>query len=361
MKELKEELNYGKKGITLISLVITIIILLILAGVTISALVGNNGILNQATKASKVTENSVATEEKRLNEYGNIIDSYIDNEKDSFVKIVTAENYGDYVDYPIDINGDGNTTNDWKIFYNNGTNIFLIAADYVKSNSEYLDLELAEMFRVADNLNYSGNTYSINWYDNLTSISKLSKHTGNDYINGSIAQLFKYDKYYKSYLNSTNINVKVTASLLDTIAWSKFVNTRYANYAIGGSTLEMWLESYNSKGYTPLYTNINDIGYYIGNIEYPTSEYYDLTNDANTGYNDTLYFPHKSLEDNCWGYWLASPSVHNSNDCIMCVGYNGYVHRGGYGNIDVALRPVVSLKSNISSAIGENGIWTLFN
>ena len=34
------------KGITLIALVITIIVLLILAGVTIATLVGNNGILN---------------------------------------------------------------------------------------------------------------------------------------------------------------------------------------------------------------------------------------------------------------------------------------------------------------------------
>ena len=43
---------YKEKGITLIALVITIIILLILAGVTISLLTGNNGILTQA-KVSK--------------------------------------------------------------------------------------------------------------------------------------------------------------------------------------------------------------------------------------------------------------------------------------------------------------------
>lgn len=42
MKNLKEELKYGKKGITLISLVVTIIVLLILAGVTIAPLTGDN-------------------------------------------------------------------------------------------------------------------------------------------------------------------------------------------------------------------------------------------------------------------------------------------------------------------------------
>ena len=38
-----------QKGITLIALVITIIVLLILVGVTITMLTGENGILNQAT------------------------------------------------------------------------------------------------------------------------------------------------------------------------------------------------------------------------------------------------------------------------------------------------------------------------
>ena len=44
-----------KKGITLIALVITIIVLLILAGVSIAMLTGNNGILTQANK-SKVAQ-----------------------------------------------------------------------------------------------------------------------------------------------------------------------------------------------------------------------------------------------------------------------------------------------------------------
>ncbi len=43
------------KGITLIALVITIIVLLILAGVTISTLTGENGILTKATTAKNQT------------------------------------------------------------------------------------------------------------------------------------------------------------------------------------------------------------------------------------------------------------------------------------------------------------------
>ena len=51
-----------KEGITLIALVITIIVLLILAGVAISMLSGENGILKQAAKASEGT-NKVNVEE----------------------------------------------------------------------------------------------------------------------------------------------------------------------------------------------------------------------------------------------------------------------------------------------------------
>ena len=42
-------------GVTLIALIITIIVLLILAGVTIAMIMGDNGILNQATRASEET------------------------------------------------------------------------------------------------------------------------------------------------------------------------------------------------------------------------------------------------------------------------------------------------------------------
>ena len=76
------------KGITLIALVITIIILLILAGVSIAMLTGNNGILTQAKNAKENTEVAKEQEEKDLDK----INSYI-NEK------TIKDNY-------TDINGD---------------------------------------------------------------------------------------------------------------------------------------------------------------------------------------------------------------------------------------------------------------
>ena len=50
-EEIKRKIKSKKeRGITLIALVITIIVLLILAGVSIAMLTGQNGILTQANK-----------------------------------------------------------------------------------------------------------------------------------------------------------------------------------------------------------------------------------------------------------------------------------------------------------------------
>ena len=54
------------RGITLIALVITIIVLLILAGVTINALSGDNGILKRATEAKQKTSQAQKDEEDAL-------------------------------------------------------------------------------------------------------------------------------------------------------------------------------------------------------------------------------------------------------------------------------------------------------
>ena len=53
-------------GITLIALVLTIIVLLILAGVSIAMLTGDNGILTQANKAKTETEYKGAEEKVKL-------------------------------------------------------------------------------------------------------------------------------------------------------------------------------------------------------------------------------------------------------------------------------------------------------
>lgn len=56
-----------EKGITIITLVVTIIILIILAGVTISSIIGENGIISQAKKAKENMQIAKVEEEEQLN------------------------------------------------------------------------------------------------------------------------------------------------------------------------------------------------------------------------------------------------------------------------------------------------------
>ena len=66
MKKTKE----NQLGITMIALIITIIVLLILAGVSIAMLTGKNGILTQAQNAKTTTENKSAEEKVKLSVMG---------------------------------------------------------------------------------------------------------------------------------------------------------------------------------------------------------------------------------------------------------------------------------------------------
>ena len=87
MKRVAKQKN---KGITLIALVITVIILLILAGITVGAITGDNGIIDNAGQAKEETE--IANEKEIIekatvqamgnNKYGNIEESELQKQLD---------------------------------------------------------------------------------------------------------------------------------------------------------------------------------------------------------------------------------------------------------------------------------------
>lgn len=65
--------NYKHQGITLISLVITIVVLLILAGASIAMIMGSNGILNNATKSEEKTKISEEKEKVKISQSADLI------------------------------------------------------------------------------------------------------------------------------------------------------------------------------------------------------------------------------------------------------------------------------------------------
>ena len=76
----------SNKGITLVALIVTIIILLILAGVTLSFILNKEGIINK----SQVAVNEYEKEAEKESELLKSIDDYMET-------IVDVVNVGDYV------------------------------------------------------------------------------------------------------------------------------------------------------------------------------------------------------------------------------------------------------------------------
>ncbi len=69
----------SQKGITLVALVITIIILIILATVAISFAFGTNGLINRAEQAAAFSANDTYATDTYLNEATTFLDSYVAN------------------------------------------------------------------------------------------------------------------------------------------------------------------------------------------------------------------------------------------------------------------------------------------
>lgn len=64
------------KGITLIALIVTIVIILVLVGISIAMISGENGILNKAKIAKEESNAGEIAEQNRLGKYNESIDSY---------------------------------------------------------------------------------------------------------------------------------------------------------------------------------------------------------------------------------------------------------------------------------------------
>ena len=87
------------KGITLVALVITIIILLILAGISISALT-NTGIFQKAKDAKQKSEDAALDQNTKLDEYENELDKYLPKQNEN--SLAKAVKVGNYVAYKPD-------------------------------------------------------------------------------------------------------------------------------------------------------------------------------------------------------------------------------------------------------------------
>ena len=345
-----------KKGISLIVLSITILVMAILAATAIIALedsgiIGRskNTITNQQKNEEytrlQVIKNGILTDnlgEITVDEYiaelklqgviedvvtisakGNKVvktksglEVYINQDGNSNLKISYEdfgqplvslikgpEDYGKTVDYTVTVNG--TTYDDWQIYYHNNDYVYLIAAEPVENVS------LNKGTTVASLTNAEKELYS------KFQVGNWPKYTLADTVSGSTSYnsqaVAKLIKDYAGFANTTTYGSNVVG-------------------AIGGPTLELLAAGWNAKVGNPTMTLTTDTyGYKINN-----AIYVELTSDG-------LYVP----SDNY--YWLASPSAPDKYG-VMYAGYDSVLGTGYFSTGGV--RPVVCLKSSIPATVG---------
>ncbi len=389
-----------ERGITLIALVVTIIVLLILAGISIGAITGDNGIINQAQTAKEETEKGNVIEKAQKDilaitasgrsditqqELHDILEKYFESVPDDVstddilttkeeyggkyeiavseiydgeieIKGITAaeltdeqkkELYGKYVtNYECSSNDAIETTapGKWMIFHIDDDNIYLIASDYI--DTDYCPTK--DGATVTKSTSYpKGASFS----------GVYSKYAGSADITDERIKALNSD-FFNKYTSASN-NMKSVAYMLDTNAWSGFVENNIADYAIGGPTIELLFESYNKAHPDKNYPS----GKYKTRASSTTG--YQISVDGGSNWNTYISSSSDYLDSsdptyvinstsNAYGMWVASPSGTGTNN-VMYVYYIGRVYNTSY-NADLnGFRPLVSLKSDVQlKKTGDN-------
>ena len=336
-----------KKGISLIVLVITIIVMIILAASVVITL-SNTGIIDRAAHAVDLTNQKQVQDlasllwaeaymdENRTDTIENIVKNALKEEgitedkwdievSDSGVTVtnkelalkaglggmITTADYGKTVDYSVTV--DGKAYSNWKIFYHNNEYIFLIASKSI--GLVKLDKGTTVASLTEDELKLY-EKFTLNSSDKYVLADKKGSETL--YNNQGVAQLIKD---YTNFANTKDYGKNVVG-------------------AIGGPTLELITSALNAKGHTtpPIAISTNEYGYKIndGLYIYPASENF---------YMPPTYY-----------YWLASPSARNATNVIYS-GRSSISYVSYLSELDV--HPVVCLKASIPATVGTTTDFSL--
>ena len=216
-----------------------------------------------------------------------------------------SKHYGGYVTNYTTPSGDPNVG--WRIFYADESNIYLIADDYIHYN--YCPVGAKGSSLIIANVS----DYTLEFDD-----------VYNDYTGSVDITDPRITKWIQKYLDvaptSTNLNIRAVAFMLDEQAWSaKYANPTYAEYAIGGPTLEMFVASYNKTHETPMYCSTDQYGYYVSWTE---GEILDSISGLDK--TESLYVIND--ESKAYKMWLASPSaLYSTGYFLMTVNSYGAV------------------------------------
>ncbi len=391
----------GGRGITLIALVITIIVLLILAGVTIAMLTGDEGILNQAGKAEdenskaeekdqiglaynavmvdskgKTVEADKLQEELRRYDSGATVTKNGENFKVTFTSgntytlkkdgtiegttntggaTVTADQVnvliGQIVKYEISTKASNDikeAIGDWRVFYASNDEMFLISSQTIASETA---------FGASSN-----------------GIPLTPKDTEGNYDDGAQEEVFQTGyglKYNEKWLSNNpttdkNDNIRATAYLCDSKNWTDYVGDTApaGTYAVGGPTKELLVRSWVASGQTEgekekdLQAILDDTEVSEDGYTYNKPSVLKDNNPIKNTILPNLKNKNEGLYNNGDSYWLASPSS-SSTDDVCIVSSRGVVGINSYDDPYYGARPLVSIP--MSKVQIQNGIVTIGN
>lgn len=229
---------------------------------------------------------------------------------------------------------------DWRIFYADDNNIYLIADDFV--SSKHIPNSANNEITV-NNTDYSVTFMRVQYdYEDINSIDK------------ELASKW-LSEYVKSGNNKSESGIKSVAYLLDKNIWKKFANN-YAEYAIGAPTIEMFCASYKDT-HPDRYIEyiVEDEGYKIrwnDEEQYTMADVTDLIEDE---YN-SIYI--KTDHSKAYATWIASPSTITAR--LMSANFGGIVSPDKfYLEKNTGIRPIVCLKSDVQLEKQDNGNYKI--
>ena len=373
----------NSKGITLVALVITIIILLILAGISISALT-NTGIFQKAKDAKQKSEDAELDQNTKLDEYENELDKYlpkqlVDKVNDGTIKV------GDYISYTPDQASTDDILQELATYSGNTDS----TKNTTSTLTQEIDKEKGLKWRVLDVKDGKVRLISDR---PTTSTIELSGAKG---YNNAVYLLDKTCKtlYNNSKLASNVQNLKIE-DIQDHLAYDykQYPNSNVDTGKYGGT------KEYTSSSYRK-YPNIfakEKTGWVDGiqGTELSPSEQTTPINETKTTANEkikitqTYWYKTMSANDfdgenkemyyklfinngsNYPTYWISSRCVNAGSinaGFRVCYVYSGNVGAGNLydslvseGSDGCAFRPCITLNSNVQVTSGDGTESTPF-
>ena len=265
----------NKEGITLIALVITIIVLLILAGVSIAMLTGTNGILTQAQLAKSETEKAAARESLEIKMLGAKTENSTESIEDSLSKMDNVEIMS--------------KTKDGVLVKCNGYKFFI---DNDKNVSEIKNVVTNGFLEKNNNTNFTDLNYKDGFLTATTSRQKIA--IGNETI-----EVDTNKKYLQSVtMKSNNQNSRSYVGLIQCDIDKKWIESYQYLFRKGSTT---YLMQDLNNGDTEIY--LNDVSGF---------KYVDRTNADNYLYNGIIVWNYKDSTGHQYPEETYSRNVYNS-------------------------------------------------